>query len=179
LQTGLKARSFTSIGLHALDSTCRPEFVCVTTNISAPGFWILLYPKLAPRAVFFAASRLGSDAGRRLRRVDNHNSQPRLGSSDETLRSCVSKREKKLVIASHPSHSRYERQRSLHPSQSILSCLREFLLDHEQKATSRVNPQCCTFYPHLPPREVQSKVLVPQLLVSSADFKLISAIKVL
>jgi|SRR5580692_3860206 hypothetical protein len=54
-----------------------------------------------------------------------------------------------------------------------------FFLDHERKSTSRVNAQCCTFYPHLPPREVQSKVLVPQLLVSSAEGKLVSVIKVL
>jgi hypothetical protein len=55
----------------------------------------------------------------------------------------------------------------------------EFFLGREQEVAWRVNARCCTFYPHLPPREVQSKVLDPQLLVSNAEGKLVSVIKVL
>ena len=56
---------------------------------------------------------------------------------------------------------------------------REFFLDRAHEVAWRVNARCCTFYLPLLPREVQSKVLVPQLLVSSAEGKLVSVIKVL
>ena len=45
--------------------------------------------------------------------------------------------------------------------------------------TCRVNVELFVFYQSMSAYELQSKVLVPRLLVSGASFKLVSAIKVL
>jgi hypothetical protein len=45
--------------------------------------------------------------------------------------------------------------------------------------TCRVSVELFVFYQSMPAYELQSKVLVPRLLVSGACFKLVSAIKVL